>query len=107
MWLRARIPAGAAGEFFSQELPQWHVKDPVHSAKSAGGRLHLNTHTSLTQRVDRVEDISGNEFTHISSGNAWPQSSQLDGLLTDPGVESGISVSELISTEKIRSSGRK
>ena len=31
-------------------LPQWHVKNPVHSAKSAGGRLHLNTHTPLTQR---------------------------------------------------------
>ena len=32
-------------------LPQWHVKDPAHSAKrSAGGRLHLNTHTPLTQR---------------------------------------------------------
>ena len=31
-------------------LPQWHVKDPGHSAKSAGGRLHPNTHTTLTQR---------------------------------------------------------
>ena len=31
-------------------LPQWHVKDPGHSAKSAGGRLHPNTHTPLTQR---------------------------------------------------------
>ena len=31
-------------------LPQWHVKDPSHSAKSAGGKLHLNTHTPLTQR---------------------------------------------------------
>ena len=30
-------------------LPQWHVKDPGHSAKSTGGRLHLNTHTPLTQ----------------------------------------------------------
>ena len=30
-------------------LPQWHAKDPRHSAKSAGGRLHLNTHTPLTQ----------------------------------------------------------
>ena len=30
-------------------LPEWHVKDPGHSAKSAGGRLHLNTHTPLTQ----------------------------------------------------------
>ena len=26
-------------------LPQQHVKDPSHSAKSAGGRLQLNTHT--------------------------------------------------------------
>ena len=25
-------------------LPQYHVKDPGHSAKSAGGRLQLNTH---------------------------------------------------------------
>ena len=31
-------------------LPQWHVKDTGHSAKSAGGRLHLNTYTPLTQR---------------------------------------------------------
>ena len=31
-------------------LLQWHVKDPSHSAKSAGGRLHLNTHTALTQQ---------------------------------------------------------
>ena len=31
-------------------LLQWHVKDPDHSAKSAGGRLHLNTHTILTKQ---------------------------------------------------------
>ena len=31
-------------------LPQWQVKDPDHSAKSASGRLLLNTHTPLTQR---------------------------------------------------------
>ena len=30
-------------------LPQWHVKKPSHSAKSAGGRLHLTTRTPLTQ----------------------------------------------------------
>ena len=56
--LRVRIPEGAAGEFSSPEstlcadsvLPQWHVKDPGHSAKSAGGRFHLNMHTPLTQR---------------------------------------------------------
>ena len=34
-------------------LLQWHVKDPSHSAKSAGGRLQLNTHTHLTQRSQR------------------------------------------------------
>ena len=26
-------------------LLQWHVKDPSHSAISAGGRLHLKMHT--------------------------------------------------------------
>ena len=59
--LRFRILAGAAGEFSSPGstfcadsyfsicstpvLPQEHVKDPGHSAKSAGSRLQLNTHT--------------------------------------------------------------
>ena len=28
-------------------LLQQHVKDPGHSAKSAGGRLQLNTHTRM------------------------------------------------------------
>ena len=64
--LPGRIPAGAAGEFSSPELTlcidsysvsvpppcyrRLHVKGPGHSAKSAGGRFHLNTHTLLTQR---------------------------------------------------------
>ena len=59
LWVR--IPAGAAGEFSSPwstffadsyfgicstpVLPQEHLKDPGHSAKSAGDRLQLNTHT--------------------------------------------------------------
>ena len=63
--LQVQIPAGAVGEFSSPEsifcadsyfgasstpvLPQWHVKDPGQSAKSAGGRLRLNIHTPLTQ----------------------------------------------------------
>ena len=58
---RVQIPTGAAGEFSSPGstfcadsdfgirstpvLPQYHLKDPSHSAKSAGGRLQLNTHT--------------------------------------------------------------
>ena len=55
--LRVQIPAGVAVDFSSPQLtlcadfqsvsvpppvlPQWHVKDPGHSAKSVGGRLHL------------------------------------------------------------------
>ena len=38
-------------------LLQKHVKDPDHSAKSAGGRLQLNTHTpyvSVFARSDMV-----------------------------------------------------
>ena len=58
---RVRIPAGEAGELSSPGsticadsyfgihstpvLPQKHLKDPSHSAKSAGGRLQLNMHT--------------------------------------------------------------
>ena len=57
---RVRNPAGAVGEFSSPAstfcadsyfgvrstpvLPQYHVKDPGHSAKSVGGWLQLNTH---------------------------------------------------------------
>ena len=56
---RVRISAGAVGEFSSpgstfcadsyfgiRSTPVLlHVKDPGHFAKSAGGRLQLNTHT--------------------------------------------------------------
>ena len=31
--------------------PQWHVKYPGHSAKSAGSRLHWNKHTPLPNEV--------------------------------------------------------
>ena len=78
-------------------LPQWHVKDPCHSAKSAGGRLHLNTYTPLTQRSQSgltmlsrrsVGTYWENEFVHNSSGNTRPQSSQLaEPMWTDPGLE--------------------
>ena len=46
-------------------------------------------------------DLSGNELTRNLSGNVRPQSSQLaEPLWTDPGIMSGISVSELVSTSK-------
>ena len=38
------------GVCFTPLLPQWHVEDPCHTAKSAGGRLHLDTRTPLTKR---------------------------------------------------------
>ena len=46
-------------------------------------------------------NLSGNELTRNSSGNTWSQSSQLaESLCTDPGLKSGISVLELVSTLK-------
>ena len=46
-------------------------------------------------------NLSGNELTRNSSGNTRLQSSQLaEPLWTDPGLKSGISVCELISTKK-------
>ena len=99
-------------------LPQWHVKDPGHSAKSAGGRLHLNTHTPLTQRSRSgltvpsrlsVKTYEGSDLTRNASGNTRPQSSQLaKPLWTDPGLKRGTGVHELILYWKKKSaSGEK
>ena len=131
--LRVRIPEGSAGEFSSPEftllcsvsfgvrstpvLPQWHVKGHSHSAKSADGRVHLNTHTPWTQRsrsgltrplsrhcLGTYRETSSHatrQGTLNSSGNTRSQSSQLaELLLTYPGLKSGFSVRELISTLK-------
>ena len=95
-------------------LPQWHVKDPGHSVKSAGGRLHLNTHTPypLTRRsrsgrtMPLCRHIVGTypeTSLHATRQGKFtqPQSSQLaDPLWTDPGLRSGISMRDLISTLK-------
>ena len=91
-------------------LPQWHVKDPCHSAKSVGGRLHLNTLHPWPNRV-RVSDYAAvqaqcgnlprNKLTHNSSGNIRLQLSQpAEPLWTDLGLMSGISMCELLSTSK-------
>ena len=91
-------------------LQQWHVKDPGHSVKSAGGRLHQDMHTPLTQQswsgLTMLMSRHGegtyqemNELTCNSSRNTQSQSSKLaESLWTNPGVKSGISVHELIST---------
>ena len=89
-------------------LPQWHVKDPGHSARSAGGRLHLNMHTPLTQRsrsrltmsLSRHSVGSYQKTSSPATRQGTPsQSSQLTELLwTDPGIKSGISEHVLLST---------
>ena len=120
LWVQ--ILAGVAREFSSPEwtlcaysysystpvLLQRHVKDPGHSAKSAGGRLHLNRHTSLFQwsQSGLTMPLSRHSMgtyletsSHNLSGNIQPQLSQLaEPLWTDPGVKSEICVGEWIST---------
>ena len=89
---RISIPGRSGGRSFSSALTfcadwfgvrsnpvllQRHVKDPGHSAKSAGGRLHLDMHTVLI-RSSRSEltmlskhsvgNYEGNELKHNSSG---------------------------------------
>ena len=87
------------------------LKDPDHSAKSAGGRLHLNTHTPLDPTKSEWADyaavqawcgnLSGNDLTRNLSGDIRPQSAQLaEPLWTDPCLKCRISVRELISTSK-------
>ena len=51
-------------------------------------------------------NLSGNELTRNSSENTQSQSSQLaEPLWTDPGLQSGISLRELISLKKKKSAG--
>ena len=99
-------------------LPQWHVKYPGHSTKSAVGRLHLNTHTSLTHRSrsgltmplsrQSVEIYQETSSHATPSGNARSQLSQhAEPLWTDPGLKSGISLHELISTLKTNKKKRR
>ena len=85
-------------------LPQWYVKDPGHSAQSAGGRcwLHLNTHTPLIQqRRSGLTTLLSRHSVGTYQETSQPQSSQpAEPLWTEPGMKSGISVRELISTSK-------
>ena len=125
-WLRVRIPAGTAGEFSSPVnfvcwllfgvrstpvLPQWHVKDPGHSAKSAWRQVTPRHAYTLDPTKSEWADyaavqaycgkLSGNEITRNSSGNTRPQSSQLsEPLWVDLGLKSGNSGRDLLSTEK-------
>ena len=111
--------AGAVGEFFfsgikflclflfgvcSTMLPQWHLKDPGHSAKSASGRLHVNAHTPLTQPSQsgltmQLSKYSVVTYPETSSHTTCQETlacvSQLaEALRVDPGIKSGINVRE-------------
>ena len=118
--LRVRIPAEAAAEFSSpgltfcadsysvSVLPRVTAvarKKTGHSAKSAGGRLHLNTRAPLTRHNccpgTAWEPVRKSKLTRNSSGNTQPQSSQLAvPLWTDPGPSKtrGTGERELIYT---------
>ena len=85
-------------------LLQRHVKDPGHSARNVGGRLHLNTHAPVTQQSRSgltmllfrkiVRELSGNKLTCNLSRNIRAQLSELIELpWTDPGIKNGISMS--------------
>ena len=81
---------------FTPRLPQVHVKDPGHAAKWAGGR---SRHSVGTYRGTGQEMLVHCCLTCSSAGQEMLV--QLAGpLWTDSGLNSGISVCELISTCK-------
>ena len=85
-------------------MSKWHVKDPSHTAKTAGGRLYLNIHAPLTQASQNGMTILSRHCvgtylgtireasSHTTQQGAFePQVSQIAALLwTDPGLKSGI-----------------
>ena len=86
-------------------LPQWHTKDPGHSAKKCRWQVTpKHTYTLDPTKSERVDyaavqaecgNQSGNELISSSSGNARPQSSQLaEPLWADSDPKSEISVRE-------------
>ena len=124
--LRVRIPAGAAGEFSSPESTlcagSYSVSVPHRVTAVARKRLRpfcwkcrwqvTSKHAyTLDPTKSKWADyaaiqalcgnLSGKELTRNLSGSTRSQSSQLaETLWTDPGLKSGISELELISTKK-------
>ena len=99
-------------------LPQWHVEDPGHSAKSAEWQVTPKHAYTVDPTKSEWTDYAavqaywgnlwGNELTRNLSGNIRPQSFQLaEPLWTDPSMKSGISVRELISTSKKKEEKKK
>ena len=83
-----------------------------NSAKSAGCRLHLNTHTPMTQQSRSGLTIALSRHSvgtypetssHATCQGTFGQSSRLaEPLRTDPGIKSGISVRQRISSSKTK-----
>ena len=88
-------------------LPQWHIKDPSHSAKSAGSRLQLNTCTTLTQwsqgglaMLSRHSVRTYREMCSHATGQGMLVHSHLSSLWhcgLIPGLMSGVGACKLIS----------
>ena len=87
-------------------LPQWRATDLSHSAKSDSGRLHLNTHTPLTQgnrsglttslsrlSVGTYPETRSHATCQIAFNHSRLSSLSHCGLIL---AQSGISVHELI-----------
>ena len=130
--LRVWIPAGAAGEFSSPEwtlcADSYSVSVPPCVTEMACQRLRsfcqkwrwqITPENAYTLDLLKPEwadyaavqaecrNISRNKLTRNSSRNTQSQSSQrTEPLRTDPGLKSGISLRELISTRKKKSAGR-
>ena len=91
-------------------LPQWHIKDPGYSAKSAGGRLHLNTtltqqsQSRLTMLLSRYSVGTDQVMSSLATCQGTVSHSHLSSLshcgLILAWLKIGISVRELISTFK-------
>ena len=94
-------------------LPQRHEKDPSHSAKSAGGRFHLNILIILTQQswsglTMPLSRHSKGTYQETTSSLATLQGT-LSHSRSDPGIKNEISVQGLIATlkkERTKSTGR-
>ena len=124
--LRVRIPAGAAGKFLlqSHSCVLTPIRCPFHPRVTAVARktprsfcqkcrwqvTPKHAHTLGPPKSEWADyaavqaecgNPSGKELTRNSPGNTQSQSSQLaESLWTGPGLRSGLSLRELISTFK-------
>ena len=107
--LGVRIPAGAAGEFSSPELTlcadfdSVSVPPPCYRNGTTRGGLTIPLSRHSVGTCPETSSHATCQGTLI-----WPQSSRLaEPLWTDPALKGGISVRELISTQKKKKKRRR